>query len=267
MNVSADNIKPSSAGLGRALRLSIRMLWDRLGLMIAISMTAVAVLLVPPALLGLLPGWTPALVRVSLSFVIDVPILVTLASSVCRMIHLIEAREEVTYLDLWRYAVAMRGTALRLGLIDLLILSVLGVSLWFYLRLGHVVGIALALLCSYALLFFGTMVIYHAPVLAAQEMGLFDEPQKRAKRGAVAALRRAFFLALGSPLYSVGLLLLTVGLTTLSALLAVLLPLFWLGTLSLLTTQATRLLMIQYQALPSPPPDEAPVPDEKFRIR
>lgn len=273
MKSPSGNMDRSAQGppaqLSRGLKQAVRMIWDRLGLVIGVSMTTAALLLIPPSLIGFLPHSTPFLLRLGIGLLISAPMLFVFTSSACRIVHRIDAREEVSYLDLWRGALELLGPALRLGLFDLLIASVLAVNLWFYLRLGGIFGIATALVCSYALLFFGMMAVYHAPLLAAQEMGLFDEPERRARRGALAVLRRAFFLALGSPLYSAGLFLTALALTLalLWKYLLVLLPLFWLGALAILTTLATRLLLVQYDVLPPPPPEEEVVPDEKFRIR
>jgi len=105
----------------------------------------------------------------------------------------------------------------------------------------------------------------HYPLLVAQEAGVFDEPVRRARRGALPVLRRAFFLALGRPFYTLGLLFIAALATLPFAATGVLLALLWAGGVALLTTHVTRLLLIQYGVLP-PPPVEKAIPDEQFRL-
>ena len=146
-------------------------------------------------------------------------------------------------------------------------MGVLSVNLWFYGRLGHVAGTVAMLLCLYLLLFWGMMALSHFPLLIAQEAGVFDEPGRMARRGTLAVLRRAFFLTLGRPFYAFGLLVLVVPLAVLTGLTGVLFALLLPGLLALLTTHSTRALLVQFGVLHPPPPPEAVVPDEKFKLK
>ncbi|HZT40692.1 MAG TPA: carbohydrate kinase family protein [Chthonomonadaceae bacterium] len=261
------------ARLGRALLSALRLAWDRIGLVIAMSLMWALLLCLPLAVGRLLPALLPPPARDAITALVAALLLSAPAAGIFQVAHLLCSQDEVSYLDLWRGAWRLFGPATRLGLIHLVVSGLFAVNLWFYLQLGHAIGIAATIFCLYALLFWGMMAAYHLPVLVAQETGVFDTPERRARRGAVSVLRRAFFLALGDPFYTLGLLaalLLIVALTlaalllrfpALLAVIAVLWVLLWPSVAALLATQATRALLVKYGVLPLPSA-ESPVPDE-----
>ena len=93
------------------------------------------------------------------------------------------------------------------------------------------------------------MGIYHFPLLTAQESGALDTPENPAKRGVLPVLRRAFYLALGRPAYSIGLLFVALFLTTLALPVMAIFLIFWPAALAFLLTSGTRNLLIQYGAI------------------
>jgi hypothetical protein len=252
---------PPTAHLGRALLAGIRTAWDRLGLVLGISLTWSVLMFVPLTLWQGLPSTYPLPSRVILAAAAALLALSAPTAGAFYAAFLVCAQEEVSYADVWHGARRLFGPAFRLGLIHLVVVSVLVTNLWFYVRIGHLFGGLAALFCLYALLFWGTMGIYHWPLLAAQEAGVFDEPGRKARRGAGAVMRRAFFLALGSPFFSMGLVLVV----PTPLMIVPLVPLLWLGLVAILTTQATRALLVQYAVLPPPPATDA-MPDEGFRL-
>lgn len=243
----------------------MRAVWDHLGLVIAVSLTWTLLGFLPLMLARVLPASLPALLRNACETLFVVLLLSAPLAGAFWTAHLVCIHEEVSYLDYWRGIGRLFGPATRLGLIHLVVFGLFAVNLTFYLRLGAWIGGLAALLCLYMLLLWGMMAVYHLPVLVAQEAGVFDIPDRRAKRGAIAVLRRAFFLALGDPFYTIGLLAVALLLTLLMAALAVPLALLWPGTIALLTTQATRALLVKYGVL-SPPPPAAPKEEDTFRI-
>ena len=266
------------ARLERALGSALRLAWDRIGLVMALSLTWALLLCLPLAAGRLFPAALPPPARDACTALAAALMLSAPAAGIFRVSYLLCSHDEVSYLDVWRGAWQLFGLATRLGLIHMAVYGLLAVNLWFYLRLGHLIGIAAAILCLYALLFWSMMALYHLPVLAAQEAGIFDTPERQARRGIGSVLRRAFFLALGDPFYTFGLLaaillipalavlVLFLRVQALLALMAVLWVLLWPGVITLMTTQATRALLIKYGVLP-PPSNESPVPDEQFRIK
>lgn len=251
--------------LGRVLRAGLREVWDRLGLVVGVSLTWMLLLSLLLSLARLLPPTLPVAARNSVFALWAALLLSAPTAGAFHVAHLVFAREEVAYADFWRGARRLVGPATRLGLLHLAALTIFAANLWFYLRLGNLVGILAGLLCLYLLLFWGMMALYHFPLLVAQEAGLFDEPERRAKRGAFAVLRRAFFLTLGEPFFSLGLFAVTALLIVAMGATVVLPPLLGMGTLALLLTPATRALLVKYGVLPLPVVEE-PIPDEKFRI-
>jgi hypothetical protein len=247
------------------MRWGVREAWDRLGSVLGVSLTWMLLLTVPLAVGRALPPAWPGTVRAGIVILMMALILSAPAAGAFTVAHLACAREEVSYLDFWRGAGRLFGPATCLGLLHTAVRSVFAVNLWFYVSLGHGFGVAATLVCLYALLFWEMMAIYHFPLLVAQEAGVFDEPGRRAKRGVLAVLRRAFYLALGDSLFTVGLLAVVLTVTVLYALTAVLPALLWLGTVAFLTTQATRALLVKYGILP-PPMTEGPVPEDGFQI-
>jgi hypothetical protein len=261
-----ETVTAPVAKLGVAVRLTLRQAWDRLGIVMAISLTWLLLLALPLTLAYLLPSTLSPLLKIGLMALCGTLLLAAPMAGAHQAATLIAEHDEVSYLDFWLGARRLAGPAVRLALIQFLVLALFAANLWFYLHLGGFVGMVAAFFCGYALLFWGMMMTLHYPLLAAQENGVFDEPDRRAKRGAVAVLRRAFFLTLGRPFYTLGLLAIIVPTSILFAMSGVLLALLWAAGVALLTTHATRLLLIQYGVLP-PPPVEEPIPDEKFRIK
>ena len=252
-------------GLGRALRTAIRDIWDRLGLVIAISLTWILLFSLVLTLAKLLPVSLSPFLRLGTLLLLSTLFLSAPLAGAFWVAHRVCVHDEVGYLDFWRGTLALFGPATRLGLLLMLEGSMLGVNFWFYLSISHPIGRVAMLLCLYTLLFWGMIAVYQFPLLVVQEEGVFDDPERRAKRGVLAVQRRAVFLVLGNLGFSLGLFVVVLLLTFLFTMAAIPLALFWAGAISLLTTQATRTLLIKYEILPPPPVVET-LRDEDFRI-
>jgi hypothetical protein len=259
-----------TARLGRAIRLTLREGWDHLGIVMAVSATWLALFAVPLYIGRLLPVGLPLTIRYAIVLLACALALSAPLAGAHDVARRIVAHDEVSYLDFWRGARRLAGPATRLGLVQLIALGIFATNFWFYIHLngtypsGFVARVAI-FICFYVFLAWGMMTSLHYPILVAQEAGVFDEQELLARRGALAALRRAFFLALGRPFYTLGLLLIEAVTTIAFAATGVLLALFWVGGIALLNTQATHLLLVQYGVLPQPPIEDA-IPDEQFRI-
>lgn len=263
---SSDTDRLPPARLLPALRDGIRQTWDRLGLVMAVTATWTALLLIPLSVASLLPASVPLPARYAILLLVTALIGSVPTAGAFAVAQRIAERREAAYADFWREGFRHLGPALRLSLIQQAGLALFAVNFWFYLAMGGMAGRIASILCLYLFVFFLMMCLYHWPLLIAQESGVFDEPDRRAKRGAWAVLRRAFFLALGRPFYALGLL---IALLLVSALLFATLALpalLWIGSIAMLATYATRALLVQYEVLPAPQIEE-PVPDEKFRIQ
>jgi hypothetical protein len=255
---------PPPARLGVILPMAARAAWDRLGLVLAVSLTWAFVLSLPLSVERWLPRQSPPAFHLLALLLIPVTAALPTAGAFS-IAHRIAAHEEAFYSHLWQDGCQMIGPAVRLILIQTIVAGVLITSCGFYLRMSFWIGRAALMVSGYALLFWAMMLIYQWPALIAQEKGVFDDPDRRAKRGAFAAVRRSFFLALGSPLYTVVLLAVLLLLSLLMAVTIVMPALLWIGTTAILSTYSMRGLLIQFRVLP-PPSQETPVPDELFRL-
>ena len=247
--------------------LTIRDAWDKLGLVVGVSLTWALVMASAFSLERLVPRSVPLLFHLLLLGALVTCLLPLLMAGSFYVAHLVAIRDEVTYADFWRGGTRFYTQCLALTLCHFVIEGVLGVNAWFYGRMGHVGGLAIMLLCLYLLLFWSMMAAYHFPLLIAQEMGVFDEPDKPAKRGLFAIARRAFYLTLGRPFYALALLAVCGLIAVVFSATGVLFVLVGPGLLALLTTNAVRALLVQFGILSPPPTAETVVPDEKFRLR
>ena len=240
---------PRPFGLGLALKTAFREVWDRLGLIIGVSSTwSLAVSVGYTVGFSLHFGLSPLLRGV---FAVLLTALLTAPASagVFGVAWAGLNHETQSYGDFWRYARNFGGPILRLVLLHAVVIGLLALNLWYYAHVGGPVGIAAALVSFDALLVWGLMAIYHFPLLIAQESGAMDTSEAPAKRGVFPVLRRAFYLALGRPAYSFGLLLAVFLLTIVALPVMPVFLIFWPGALAFLLTSGTRSLLRQYAVI------------------
>lgn len=244
--------------LGRSLRAALRSIWDRLGTILLISLlgTAVVLLCLTPGLL--LPAVLPALLRTLLVALITVVALSPLLAAAFDIALRIATHREIALVHVSQAVRQFGKVAIRLGLIHLCVGVLAASNLMFYLQVGGVAGRVVVLLCLYLLLFWMTMALYQGALLVLQESGAFDEPGKPAKRGAKAVIRRSFYLVVGEPLFSIGLLLATLLWSALTLLTAVGAVMLWIGGACVLTTTPTLALLGKYGVINSVEGEVAP---------
>lgn len=260
---SSHTISPSySPNALRAVWSGVRLTWDRLGLVLAISLTgslAVMVLLAVWMLLGRVFPTVGSLLGFAFALMLVPP----LFTGACHTVYLALLPDEHSYADFWRGVRQHYWLSLQLGFLQSFVLLLLGVNIGFYLAWRSPFAVFALVASLYALLLWLMMMLYQYPALVAQEAGLFDEPERKAKRGVLAVLRRSLFLTLGSPLYTFLVLVCLILLTLLSLVTAVLFVAVWGGLLAFVQTSATRELLMKYGILPLPTPLP---PDEGFRL-
>lgn len=260
---SADR-DPPTARLAAATVGAMQAAWDRLGLLMAASLTWALLLSAAVSL----ERWLPRDVGAPAHFVASamIPIVMTLPTAgVFGLAHRMAAHEEAAYLYLWSDGAALFRPAAALMLLQTTVGSALVFAGGFYLTMPIWAGRVGATICGYALLLWAMMTVYQWPILIAQERGLFDRESHIARRGVLAAVRRSFYLALGRPFFSVALVGILLALAVLMAATIVLSALIGIGLTSLLCTYATRALLTQFGVLPAPAIVDA-VPDEQFRL-
>ncbi len=258
------DIEPPKSHMVVILTAALRTVWDRLGLLLAVSVTWAAMVSLPLSIeRGLPRSAAPALHVLCLALI---PLLAALPTAgTFALVHRFASFEETLYVHLWQDGAALFGTALRLMLLQTGVVAALVTAMTFYAGLTLWIGRAGVTVAGYGLLLWAMMSIYQWPLLIAQEKGLFDEPGKPARRGAFAAVRRSFYLTLGRPFFTAGLLAILLLASAVMAVTVVLPALLWIGAVAVVSTLACRALLIEFRALTAPVRRE-PVPDLQFRI-
>lgn len=259
------NEAPLPLRLVDAVKNGLRASWDRLGLVIALSLTWTLLLMGLFSADHLLASRTSFPARLAVLAALISLVLGPALAGACHVAYRAVTNQEATYFDFWQGAFRLYGQAARMALAQIVVAGVLTANFWFYARLGGLFGLMAALFCGYVALFWLTMTQFHYPLLVAQEAGVFDEPDHRARRGVWATQRRAFFLVLSRPFYAFSLLALTAPFTVACYVLMIPLLAAWLGVISLLLAHALRILLIALEVI-TPPVLEPVIPDEKFRI-
>ncbi len=242
---------PPKANLFKELKSACLAIWSKLGLVVVISSTWALFVSFPLSLSFWMPSFLPPIVRylpISL-----IPIFGAIpAVGAAVVAQEIAMLREASYAIFWREGWRFAALSIRLALIHGAAAAGLTFSFWFYLRISHWSGRVALLVCFYAALFWLMMVVYHYPLLVAQESGVFDEPGRKAKRGVAAVIRRSFYLVVGSPIYSFALLAFIALFAALSLFTAVSPILLWGGSFALFSCFSARALLVQYEVLPAP---------------
>ncbi len=261
-NVSSEGGPPRTvlppAWLGRSLLSALRSIWDRLGAVLLLSLLGTAVLLLSLTPGLVLPSASPLLLRTLIVALVAVSALSPLMAGAYDVAVRISTHREVTVGQFQQAVRKLGSVAIRLGLVHFAIGALAALNLTFYLQWSGIAGRICVLLCLYLLLFWSTMALYQGPLLVLQENGAFDEPDKPAKRGAKAVIRRSFFLVVGEPIFSIGLALATLLWSAVALLTAVGAAMLWLGGLCVLTTYPTLALLAKYGVIDPVESDEAP---------
>ena len=240
---------PRLFGLGAALKTALREVWDRLGLIIGVSSTwSLAVSIGYTVGFSLHFGASPVL-RAAFAVLLTALLIAPATAGIFGVAEAGLNHEPQTYGDFWRHARNYGLPAMRLVLLHAAVIGLLALNLWYYAHVGGPGGAAAALLSFDALLVWGLMAVYHFPLLIAQESGAIDTAGLPTKRGVLPVLRRAFYLALGRPAYSFGLLCAALLLTLVALPVMPVFLIFWPGALAFALTAGTRNLLLQYDVI------------------
>ncbi len=269
-----SNSKNSESGgreLGAPARLlidfidSIKLFWDRIGMWIAVSLTFALLVTAIFSLARILPIGT-ILVRNMTAFIIASIVLPAPAAGAYGLVLRVCNHKEFEYVDLWRGARKMLVPAMVMGLIYLLVFGIGITNVWFYFRFRNMVGGIAMLVSVYGCLFVMLMSQFHFSLLAMAFAGQFDGQSTRTPRAFISIWKRAFYLVLGDPIYSCGMLALMVIPSVLMTTLVVPFMLLWLGYVAVLQMVCTRAQLMKYGVLPRPEVLEA-VSDADFRVK
>lgn len=258
---------PFRPTLFQVLRLTLRDFWDHLGLAISFSLlhSLLIPLLISVPLSAIKLFHSPPHASYFLLILLTLPIFPPLFTAYCFVAYRICTGRSVSWAYLLQGFRQHYWPAMRLGLIQLVITFGLLANLLFYTYRYHPFGTLLPLFWAYILLCWSLLLLYQYPLLVLQENGVFDEENRRARRGALAAIRRSFFLTLGNPLYTLGLLCITALLVLLCFLTGIAWILLYPALPLQLVTRATCLLLARYALMP-PPPQNTPIEDTPWHV-
>ncbi len=251
--------------LSRAVRMAIRLGWDHIGLWMIVGFTIFSLFSVP-LLVWQVTVFLPLAVRATFCAAILAAGLGPLLAGAYTIAWDIGDYQDTGWLSLWRGARDLLVPAALLSLIHAAVWFMGLVALWFYLSQHTAISVVATLVCVYCLGMWALLAPLQLPLLVMQERGVFDEPDRRARRGALAVIRRSFFLTIGAPVAVCGLLLMNIFVLVLSILTVIALPLFTMGMLAMLNDQVVRALLVRFSVLPPPPDPHDAVEDEKFRL-
>ncbi len=244
--------------------MAVRLGWDHIGLWMIVGFTLFCLLSVPLLAWQFLP--INPVIKASLCVVMLTVGFTPLLAGAQTIAWNIGMNRETGWLDLWSGALELFAPAAVLGLIQAVIWFVGAVALWFYVSQHSVVAVLATIVCIYCNLMWAVLTPLQLPLLVMQERGVFDEQEKRARRGTLAVIRRSFFLMIGAPAAAFGLLVANVAILLLSVITVVTVPLFTVGMLAMVNDQAVTALLVRFTVLPPPPDPAEAVEDEKFRV-
>lgn len=270
-STNTNSVPTGERELGAPARLlidfidTVKLFWDRIGLWIAVSISfSLLVTAIYSATIQLPLG--NLLVRQIAALLAAAIVLPAPAAGAYGLVQKVYAHEEVEYMDLWRGARRMLLPAITLGFCYLIVFGIGALNILFYFRFRNVVGGIAMLVSIYLSLFVMLMSNYHFALLASAYAGHFDGQSSKAPRSLFSILKRAFYLVIGDPIYSCGVLALTLIPTVLMLTVVVPFILLWLGYIAVLHTVCTRAQLIKYGILSRPEVIE-PVSDADFRIK
>ena len=234
------------------IRIFAKLAWDTIGLWIVSSLSMFAEFAILLILLQVLPG--ASLLRIAIILVGAMFSIPPLYAGICNAVIKIASGEGGTIADVFAGFQKYYGPAVRLGVVNGIIGVVLAANIHFY-SLWHDKFAHIALvICVYVVVIYGFTFAYQMPSLVMQEQGIFDDPDRKARRGAFAAIRRSAYLALGNPLQTLYLVIFSFVLVVIGKLIVVIGVLFLPAYLGLASVLFTRNLLIKYGILP-PYPD------------
>ena len=242
------------------VRAAVRTAWDTLGFTCAISLT-LFVACSPLAIAA------PAGIGLGLPMAIAAYALVTgpIVAGACCLAWRIAARDEPSYLDLWRGALALYGPAAALAGVQGVVASALSADVVLFLRLGPPVGIILSAIAGYALAFWCLASVYHWPLLIAGDEGVLQGPNG-GRPSLAALLRNASVITLSAPGFTLAVAAAIIAGTTVMVLSGIGAALVAGGLAVHLMVQSVRDQLVRFGALPPPPDVDSPVEDTRWRV-
>jgi len=265
---SKDGLSLEAPSIGWTLKHGIRAIWDALGLVCAASLTLFAALSLPLSLLAAAvraQGYK-SLMTVCFSMALFLFIVPPLFGGICWLAHKVFARDEPSYVDLWKGYHRLFLSAVALGAIQLLVAAVLLANIAFYLSRSSLPLLLLSILFAYGLLFWWMNCIYHWPLLVANEAGEVCRDDG-SRPGLFSVFRNGFLATVSAPGYTFVLTLFLAATMSLLTVSGLGLALLGGGLVAFFSTQATRDQLVRFGVLPAEPDLDADVIDEVWKLK
>ena len=233
------------------LLAGVRLSWEQLGIVIGGSFLWFLSLVIAWSLGRSLTHHAPPGVTLGLDLVLFPVLASPSTAALTYALHYAAAGSIAGGDRLWAGVVQYTRLFLPLLLVETGIAAILFTGAIFYLRLGGI-GYLVGTLCLYlagAWLAFSLLV---PTVLVAQEEGVFDDPDHKATRGIVAAMRRSTILFFSHAFLVFVVTLMVAAWLFLCVAFIVPFAILWSGTSLALMTVALRAMLVSQHILPAP---------------
>jgi hypothetical protein len=217
------------------------------------------------AILSAVP--VPALLKWLLAVTGGVMLCIPVMCGACAIGWQLLRYEDTGFSELIRTVARGGFAAIRLGLINGLVVLAIGSNLWFYGHLHSALAAIMFVVVAYVGIVWLLLMMVQPALLYAQETGMLDDEGRSARRGALAVVRRSFYLVFGAPAFVLGMFMIVAAFGLVTFITAIPYVLFWLGMIGITTASCVNALLIRLGALEPPAIPEPPVPDEEFRIK
>jgi len=237
-------------GLWKTLRRSLADSYDYLGLVVLCSSVWFTVIL------GSFALWVAAhkllgLWSIALPLGLYILLISPTTAGVFVVARKIVARDDPSPPDLLSGFRRFLTASWSLAFVQVILTALICTNAWFYLSRGSVALKLVGVLFVYVLLLWALSGVYHYPILVEQHPGAWR------------IIKRGFLLTVASPFFTAGVFSAIILLTCLSMLIALPLPLLYIGVAGVIQTSALRVLYRNYGLIP--PEREHTTEDEASR--
>lgn len=241
--------------------MGIRMAWDALGFVCALSLTLFGV--TGACVAGTLA--LPHLIRPVLFVAIPCLVVGPLYAGICLIVHRLASHDEVAYGELWSGAMRMYGHAVGLAAIELTLAAVAALDALLFFGQGGAIGMAIGALFLYALIFWAMNCVYHWPLLIVCREGVLLRDDGL-RPGLISVLRNGLLMTVSAPGFTSGLLVAIIAVLILMGVTGVGMALLGPGLAACLATRATRDQLIRFHVIPPDPDPNAPVEPDQWDV-
>ena len=232
-------LKPIS--LGQVLKRGFSDAWDRLGLVVASSLVWSLSVIVPISIFSLARNIYMFVAGLVVAWIISTPILI----GIFRMAQKVVYRDDPSFGDVMGGFRVLRWSAYAMSAINIGTIAILSMDAVYFLgvtgqtKLPKLLTLGIGVLSVYVLVGWMLAMLYQSPALVAQKP--FGQ-----RPGAIQAIKKSWLLAIGNPVFTIGLFVVILGFSVLSALSVIGMLILYAGVVSIILTRALRELFVRY---------------------